>query len=99
MWCCTRRGELWSVMRRLIAVVLLSLLFCPSARAQTAQVNEATYGTTWSTLKIGGGGFVTGIDIASDGTKVVRTDTYGAWLYNTATNLWQQLVTASSMPV
>jgi hypothetical protein len=29
----------------------------------------------WKTLKIGAGGFISGINIASDGTKVVRTDT------------------------
>jgi hypothetical protein len=32
----------------------------------------------WSPLKIGAGGFLTGMSIANDGTMVVRTDTYGA---------------------
>ena len=35
----------------------------------------------WKTLKIGAGGFVTGIDIAPDGTMVVRTDTYGGYIW------------------
>jgi hypothetical protein len=50
----------------------------------------------WEPIKIGAGGFVTGIDIAPDDTMVVRTDTYGAYLWNGVK--WQQLVTASSMP-
>jgi hypothetical protein len=54
------------------------------------------YGTTWKPLRIGAGGYVTGIDIAADGTKVVRTDTYGAYLW--VGSQWQQLVTSQSMP-
>jgi photosystem II stability/assembly factor-like uncharacterized protein len=77
----------------------------PPARPTAATVSrtdklpytEALSGMSWQTLKIGGGGFITGIDIASDGTKVVRTDVYGAYIYNTTTNLWQQIVTVKSM--
>jgi hypothetical protein len=54
------------------------------------------FGTTWKPLRIGGGGYVTGIDIAPDGTKVVRTDTYGAYLWDGAQ--WDQLVSSNSMP-
>jgi Bacterial Ig-like domain/Bacterial Ig domain len=50
----------------------------------------------WKPLNIGAGGFLTGIDIAADGTMVVRTDTYGAYLWNGTQ--WQQLITATSMP-
>jgi hypothetical protein len=50
----------------------------------------------WKELKIGAGGWLTGIDIAKDGTMVVRTDTYGAYIWNGTQ--WQQLVTATSMP-
>lgn len=52
----------------------------------------------WHTLKIGAGGFVTGIDIAPDGTKVVRTDTYGAYIWDIRSSTWKQLVTTYSMP-
>ena len=55
--------------------------------------------TTWRPVKIGGGGFISGIDIAPDGKKVCRTDTYGAYLFNVGTGLWEQLVTSLSMPV
>jgi hypothetical protein len=50
----------------------------------------------WQPLKVGAGGFVTGIDIAPDGTTVVRTDTNGAYIWNGSE--WQQLVTSTSMP-
>ena len=50
----------------------------------------------WQTLKVGAGGFVDGLDIAPDGTMVVRTDTFGAYIWNGSA--WQQLVTATSMP-
>ncbi|WP_426609733.1 hypothetical protein [Bradyrhizobium sp. McL0616] len=69
-----------------------------ASRTQFVKLSETTSGVTWQALKIGAGGFITGIDIASDGTKVVRADTYGAWYYNPSTNLWQQIVTMNSMP-
>jgi len=50
----------------------------------------------WQTLDVGAGGFLTGIDIAPDDTMVVRTDTYGAYIWNGTE--WQQLITATSMP-
>ncbi|WP_426424846.1 VPS10 domain-containing protein [Bradyrhizobium genosp. A] len=51
---------------------------------------------TWETLKVGAGGWVRNLDIASDGTVVGRTDTYGAYLWNGSQ--WEQLVTANSLP-
>ena len=50
----------------------------------------------WQTLDVGAGGWLTGIDVAPDGTMVVRTDTYGAYIWNGTA--WQQLVTSTSMP-
>src|SRR3984885_15293454 len=50
----------------------------------------------WQTLKVGGGGYVTGISVANDGAMVVRTDTNGAYLWTGSQ--WQHIVTASSMP-
>jgi hypothetical protein len=51
---------------------------------------------TGKVMKVGAGGYADGLDIAPDGTTVVRTDTNGAYLWNGTS--WQQLVTASSMP-
>jgi hypothetical protein len=53
-------------------------------------------GTVWRPLRIGAGGYLVGMDIANDGTKVVRTDTYGAYRWDGAS--WEQLVNATSMP-
>src|SRR5271166_1855515 len=36
------------------------------------------------------------MDVAPDGTTVVRTDTYGAYIWNGTE--WQQLITSTSMP-
>ena len=51
---------------------------------------------TWQALPIGAGGFLTGMSIADDDVMVVRTDTYGAYIWNGTE--WQQLVTSTSMP-
>lgn len=51
---------------------------------------------SWKAVNIGAGGWLVGIDVAPDGTMVVRTDTYGAFLWNGTS--WTQMVTANSMP-
>lgn len=51
---------------------------------------------SWKPVNIGAGGWLVGIDVAPDGTMVVRTDTYGAYLWNGTS--WDQLATANSMP-
>ncbi|HVH18029.1 MAG TPA: hypothetical protein VNF72_07000 [Myxococcota bacterium] len=54
----------------------------------------------WQPLRIGGGGWLTGLDISADGTtRVVRTDTYGAYVWDAETSRWMQLVTSESLPV
>lgn len=53
--------------------------------------------TVWNQLKIGGGGFSTGISIANDGTKIIRIDVGGGYV-SVANGLWKQLVTSNSMP-
>lgn len=51
----------------------------------------------WRPIKLGGGGWLTGMDFSVDGTtKVVRTDTYGGYVLDGST--WRQLVTSTSMP-
>lgn len=53
---------------------------------------------SWKPLRIGAGGWCTGMDIAPDGTMVTRTDTYGGYLWQEADDEWQQLVSLESMP-
>jgi photosystem II stability/assembly factor-like uncharacterized protein len=53
----------------------------------------------WRPLRVGAGGYLTGLDISPDGkVKLVRTDTYGAYAWNPSRREWRQLVTAQSMP-
>lgn len=52
----------------------------------------------WKPLRIGAGGWLTSIDIAADGTKVIRTDTSGAYIWSDATAEWTQLLTTATMP-
>lgn len=52
----------------------------------------------WSVAKIGGGGFVTGIDVAADGTKVFRTDTSGAYLFDDGSGSFRQLLPSNLAP-
>lgn len=51
----------------------------------------------WKPVKIGAGGFLRGMNIAPDGTKVVRADVFGAYIWDT--DKWRELITTSSMPV
>lgn len=42
----------------------------------------------WQNLALGAGGFISGVDLHSDGTKIIRTDTSGAFLYNSGLSKW-----------
>ena len=59
-------------------------------------VVDPTPANSWQPINIGAGGFITGMDIAPDGTMVVRDNVYGAYIWNGTQ--WQQLVTSASMP-
>ena len=94
-------------MRRLSYFIIALLAIPAAASAQTLKSQSGIFDTKFHTLKVGAGGYVTGLNIARDGTKVVRTDTYGAYLFNKSapnpgngggTGAWQQLVTINSMP-
>ena len=52
----------------------------------------------WRPLRVGAGGFVTGMDIADDGTRVVRCDSYGAYIWDKAASEWKLILNANSMP-
>lgn len=68
---------------------------CANAESMRPPRNEPS-SVVWRPLAIGAGGLLTGIDIAPDGTKVVKADVFGAYIWNTVNNKWDQLVTASS---
>jgi photosystem II stability/assembly factor-like uncharacterized protein len=53
----------------------------------------------WRSVAIGAGGFITGMSFDATGdTFVVRTDVYGAYIWDVRADRWQQLVTAGTMP-
>lgn len=58
-----------------------------------------TPGNQFYQLPIGGGGYVTGCSISSDGTVACRNDSGLAFRLDTVTNQWISLVTLQSMPV
>ncbi|MGO9838815.1 MAG: hypothetical protein ACLP1X_31940 [Polyangiaceae bacterium] len=66
----------------------------PDGRAaEDAAGNDGSAPTTgWDYAKIGGGGFITGGQVAADGTKFFRTDTSGGYLYDDATGTLSQIV-------
>ena len=79
-----------------------------SARGQPAhfQANGPSHAPGWQILPIGAGGFLTGLSISNDGTMVIRTDTYGGYVWSSSaispigtSGSWQQIVTYGSMPV
>lgn len=80
-----------------IALLVFALV---SANAQIVQFSGAPIAVSpaavWTILNVGAGGYLSGMDIAPDGVMVVRTDTYGAYIWNGTQ--WQQLVTTTSMP-
>lgn len=56
-------------------------------------------GTVWHNVKIGGGGYCTGIDASNDGATIcIRTDTYGGYVWEPGPGKWRQLITRQSMP-
>lgn len=71
----------------------------PSTPADAGElVPRATSATGWRTLRIGAGGFIVGLDMAPDGSLVVRTDTYGAWIWEPDAEAWRPLITIETMP-
>ncbi|WP_457107428.1 WD40/YVTN/BNR-like repeat-containing protein [Methylobacterium sp. P5_C11] len=73
-----------------LAVLLWSLAALTAAHAESY---------LWRSVKLGGGGFITGYSSDVSGvTRVVRADVYGAYIWSDTANRWVQLVTAASMP-
>ena len=70
----------------------------PGLRPETLSTSSINaQGYDFRTLKVGAGGFITGLDISAGGTLwIARTDTYG--LYRWTGSVWKQLLTAQSLP-
>lgn len=77
------------------------LVSCGSAGSESEASADSTIACPtcylWKPLRVGAGGWLTGLDMSAEGsTRVVRTDTYGAYVWDSGQ--WKQLVTATSMP-
>ena len=85
-----------------LVILLQSPLFqTVAAELALSQGVKSGSSATFIPVRIGAGGFITNISISKDGTKVVRTDTFGAWACyrcSNTTGRWSQLVNHSSLP-
>lgn len=78
-------------MPRIIIALLVWLVAALPSFAFLASGNSPVL---WHTVKIGGGGYMTGIAASADGATIVaRTDHYGAYIWEPATTSWRQLFT------
>lgn len=72
-----------------------SIFVCAGAFSQ--EPDAETY--QWKRVAIGGGGFITGLDMDLSGrTRVARTDVHGAYLWLEDQDRWAQLATVAAMP-
>ena len=94
-----RRTNRWCIACIVCMIFMLSSVGTGLADASPLpNRGQSADGTTWKTLKIGAGGLISGIDMTADGTKVIRTDTYGAYIWDDHASRWVQLLTINSMP-
>lgn len=85
------------MLRKAILVLVGILALCGSADAWR-RGGSTPSAAGWQILKIGGGGFITGYSASTDGvTRVVRTDTYGDYKWNSGTSQWDPMLSYSSM--
>lgn len=79
---------------------LLAFLLFSWAAPLSAQSEDISASYAWKRMKIGGGGYVTGLDIspAEKDLVYVRTDVAGAYRWDPAAAAWRQLVTTKTMP-
>jgi len=82
--------------RELMASAAASALLVQVGDRLAVSAANAAEPKGWQTLPLGAGGYICGMDIALDGTKVIRTDTYGAYRWNGSE--WVQLITFASLP-
>lgn len=96
------KGEIVANNRRIFlqGVAALALLLPRTADAAFAIFQTSNNNAPqWKTLLVGGGGFITGIDITSDGTKLARSDTPPSlFLWSDIKNKWLGLNLSTSMP-
>jgi hypothetical protein len=97
-YCHHIRGATMFSSTRFGAAILLGAGFCVAVMRTSVAVDSVN--ATRRPLRIGARDWLTGIDISADrSTRVVRADTYGAYILDSALSQWRQLVATESMPV
>ena len=66
--------------------------------APASTAGSVVDGYEWKPVRIGGGGYITGIAAAADGTLVARSDTYGGYVRPPGSSEWRQLLTTTAVP-
>ncbi|GCE25145.1 hypothetical protein KDA_06290 [Dictyobacter alpinus] len=97
------RAQRW---RRLFSIGIVGVIlfttsaFLFSSQARPAYAADLSGSYSWKPLKIGGGGFVTGLAIHPTAAGVVyaRTDVGGAYRWNESTQTWTQLIVTPAVP-
>ena len=81
--------------------ILLSISIFMLSHSVFAVIVDKLQDYSWKPLKVGAGGFVTGMYIHPNEANLmyVRTDVSGAYRWDPANSVWKQLVTSESMPV
>lgn len=80
-------------MKRAFAAAVSAVLMCSAAAVPAlpaGAVSSVEDAYSWGTMKIGGGGFVSGI-VTGKEVMYARTDVGGAYKYNYETESWEQL--------
>ncbi len=94
-----------------MAAVMLTIASCTSSddegrqepRPSSAPVPIATTAEDglryeWAPVRMGAGGYVTGMAVHPDGATYVRTDVGGAYRWDRGAGTWMQLLTADGVP-
>lgn len=85
-----------SICAGVLLLCLATQAFAAFAIFQVSSNNPTTTG--WHTLSIGAGGTPRHGTVATDGTVLLGTDTYGAYVKLPGGTRWYQLMTTGSMP-
>ncbi|MBP0967158.1 MAG: 1,4-beta-glucanase [Oscillospiraceae bacterium] len=85
-----KRTALRHLLAALTAVSLLGAAVPLTGTVSAAATKDISDTMTWGTLRIGGGGFVSGI-VTGKKVMYARTDVGGAYRYNYDTEAWEQL--------
>lgn len=94
----TKAFRRFSFVSAVLALFVASMMLAgPAAAAQVTDISS-TY--TFKPLRIGAGGFVTGLITHPRTSNLVyaRTDTSGAYIWNETSQNWSQLLMASNVP-